>query len=450
MATRASARLRGSSLRTDTNAASNTDTSTSRISTRRGPARAARHTTSQDAVDKPPAPKRRKKELPSYLRRSDDEAQSDQNRHTFLGRMPPEILTEISKHSTIDAAVCLALTCKLALALLGTQWLTLHRGYVKGRGRTDVSWHDLQATDFETDHALQGRVPFLELLLRDLREPGHKLCNRCEVIHPPLKPPAEHTVTKWTKGCEGNFIDYLPHSMGGGYNILLAHIVSAFERRDFERSDFERTPIDGKSSTEYLAGNLQIPHPQLRYHFSTTADWVNGNLILRHKYQFSRLPEADMHSSSITRMPFRLCPHQATTDQVPPKSRYLPDQRGIGPLLLYSIETGMAGSKRSWSYNRSLYRPPTSREQKQMDMDIIAGGNGFTFKCDKCPTKWRVLPAQPEQFTIEAFHCFGKDWVSVIPHFRSFLRRSGPTLGMKKRNDEWWSTGWYFPDFEIE
>ncbi|KAK7926725.1 hypothetical protein PG985_003723 [Apiospora marii] len=405
---------------------------TSRVSTAMGSKRARQSSPAQDATDQPAQPKRRKKETPSYLCRSDNEIASDPNRLTFLGKLPPEILMEVANASPITAAVCLMLTCKLALASLGTQWWTRYLELVKS-GQRD-----------QTIYA--NHVSFLESLCRDIRYPNYNFCVRCTALHTDLKPPAEHVKTRLTQSCQGHSIDYLPRGLNGGYNLLLAHISNAFNH----------TLLDarGRRCLDYLAGNYQMSNANLRCTINTTAAWVKGNLILRHKYIFTAATGSCLDSGDILNLPLRLCPHQSTSRQEPPPSRYLPDKQRNGPLLTKSIlppsSTGL--------YSPQEFRKPTTLEQKQLVS--ASGDDTFLFKCQKCPTKWRVAhgyldaekkkPKELQKIKLSSFHCFGSSYNKAYTYFPRLVRREGVNLGTGRRNDEWWSEGKTVPDFKVE
>ncbi|KAK8128850.1 hypothetical protein PG984_009958 [Apiospora sp. TS-2023a] len=409
----------------------NTSTSQPSVSTsQRGRKRACQNSPPQETMDQPAQPQRKKKkETPSYLCRSDNDIASDPNRHTFLGRLPPEILMEVANVSPITTAVCLTLTCKLALATLGTQWWTRYLTLVK-QGQRD-----------ETIYA--NHVLFLKLLCQDVKPSEYEFCLLCTALHAPLKPPAEHVKTKLTQSCQGHYIDYLPRGPNGGYNLLLAHIATAFERKF----------LDAKYSLEHLAGTHHMSNANLRYTMTTTADWVKDNLILRHEYIFNAPPGSYLDPGDILNLPLRLCPHQSTSRQPPPRSRYLNDKKLNAPLLTRSILSTF------WEglYKDKEFRAPTQLEEIQMS---TVNQDGFLFACSKCPTKWGVAHShldhenkkrkQPQQITLTAFHCFGKTFAKASKYFPAFVRRAGSTLGAGKRNDEWWSEGRTFPHFEVE
>lgn len=339
---------------------------------------------------------------------------------------------QVANVSPITNAVCLTLTCKLALTALGTQWWTRYLELVKSGQRDEAIY---------TNHVL-----FLKSLCRDMRYPNYTFCLRCTALHTPLKPPAEHVKTRLTQSCQGRSIDYLPRGLNGGYNLLLAHIFTAFNQSVLDAR--------GKRSLDYLAGTYQMSNANLRCTITTTAAWVKDNLILRHKYTFTAATGSFLNPEDILNLPLRLCPHQSTSKQKPPLSQYLPDKQRNAPLLTQSI---LPPSPKGL-YKPQEFRKPTTLEQKQLLS--ASGDNTFLFKCQKCPTKWRVAHGylgtekkkqeELQKIKLSCFHCFGSSFHKASKYFPWFVRREGFTLGAGKRNDEWWSEGRTFPSFDVE
>ncbi|KAK8043032.1 hypothetical protein PG994_013515 [Apiospora phragmitis] len=347
------------------------------------------------------APKRTKKqEVPqSYLCRSDGEIMSDTNRLTFIGKLPTEVLIEIAELAPLNATVCLTLTCKLVLAALGTQWWTKHSDLTKENGRR--VWSSISA---EPMLSSAGRMPLLRLLYRDMGNSHYELCESCVSLHAPPDPPAWHTPTELSKTCQGGYINYLP-----GYNLLLAHLATAFERK-------ASIP---EVSTVYLAGRQDT--------FTTTASWIDGNLILRHGFLVSTYP---------TDLPIRLCPHHTTATDIVTKIQGCPHKRRQ-PLLLYSILRAI------WSPNNAVAWPsgrifhPSRSVEREQPTEVARDGS-VLYKCEGCPTKWRVTHnktggCHASNFTLTAFHCFGKDLNTASRYFAWFNLRHGWELGMDRR-----------------
>ncbi|OTA63153.1 hypothetical protein K449DRAFT_381655 [Hypoxylon sp. EC38] len=374
------------------------------------------------------------KASPSYLQRSENEASSDTNQKTRLFALPREIIQEISSHLPIESAICLTLTCKLALHILGTSCWEDER--IRKRWVRD------------SITALVPRTSFLELLHRDVEGAGLEFCKACNTLHPPLKRPSEHRQTKLTKYCWGQvaIIDYLPQGEDGlGYSLVFYHIKEAMAS----------TPPDSSTPIDDLSGSFKVPHPHLNYTVSSSARRINGNLILRHDYQFSPLSSmTPLKVTDILDLPFRICPHQTTSRDTPPENRYIKTAKLNGPLFTHSIVSAFPTSKRTGVPKTSAFRPPTSLETKQMAS--ADNGEDVIFKCRSCPTKWQVKYAggnkrdEGEKLVVTAFHCFSKEIYSAARSWRSFVRREGGLLGEGKRNSEFWSQGKTYPDFKIE
>ncbi|KAK8080979.1 hypothetical protein PG997_008797 [Apiospora hydei] len=155
---------------------------------------------------------------------------------------------------------------------------------------------------------------FLKLLCGDLLRSDYDLCVRCATLHPPLQPPTKHVETQLTRFCQGHYIDYLPRGPDNGYNFLLSHIATAFEQKAF----------DPQFAVSHLARKFQIQHGQVQYTLSTTADWIDGNLILRHDHQFGPFLEKTFLDDYLGTYPLRVCPHQSTTSESMTKRLFHP------------------------------------------------------------------------------------------------------------------------------
>ncbi|KAK8052423.1 hypothetical protein PG993_003808 [Apiospora rasikravindrae] len=361
------------------------------------------------AAEEARAVKRRKKETFAYF--CDGYDQIDPNRSTFLGKLPPEVLMEITDFAPISTTVCLTLTCKLAVIVLGRQWWARYRKYVK---------QGSHAGDPIYDH----HRFFLQLLCRDAKHSEYELCARCNVLHPPLKPPTNHIETKLTKSCQGRSIDYRLRSQGGRYNLLLAHVTTAFKLKAF----------DAQFAVSHLAGADMYRNYYHQCDISTRADWINGNLILRHEYRFSPIHGHDIGVFSILDRPLRLCPHQYTQEEDPPESHGPPDPRhgrhtriptaATPNIIADSILSAFGRSPRP----RHPNRPVTLEEKEQLG---AAKGNAkYLFSCPRCPTKWRVAYEDigemgAKQCTVTFFHCFGKDILEARRHFPWLVQRTG-------------------------
>ncbi|KAI1445267.1 hypothetical protein F5Y02DRAFT_128368 [Annulohypoxylon stygium] len=371
------------------------------------------------------------KPVPSYLQRSDADATSDPNQGSLLFAFPREIIREISSFLPLESLICLTLTCKLALHVLGTS-----------------SWKDELITKrWGTDDATRSmpRLNFIKLLGRDVEELGIVPCEACNTLHLPLKKPSEHRQTKLTKYCWGQFaiVEYLPQNeVGLGYSLVFDHIKHVMAS----------TPDDSNSPIDYLAGSFQVPHPYLNYTVSSSARRINRNLVLRHDYCFTSAKQS-LKAADILELPFRICPHQTTCTDQSTASRYMRDWISNGPLFTHSIASAFPTAPKAKTAKTSVFRKPTVQEQRQMTS--ANQDRDFIFKCRSCPTKWRVRYTGGggnvrDELTVSVFHCFSKELYSAANSWRWFVRREGHVLGKGKRNSEFWSVGRTYPDFAIE
>lgn len=147
----------------------------------------------------------------SYLQRSHE---NDPNRRIRLLNLAAEVFKEITSWLEPDSLTCLSLTCTAVLDIVGRDsW---------------IECHSKQQCYDPTKHSwLNFRSPLIPLLGRDAQH--LTVCNVCLALHPQIKPPREHRVTKLTKHCFGQWsvIDYLPNDKLGGYHLLWEHIPEA-------------------------------------------------------------------------------------------------------------------------------------------------------------------------------------------------------------------------------
>ncbi|KAI0833939.1 hypothetical protein F5Y06DRAFT_181572 [Hypoxylon sp. FL0890] len=371
--------------------------------------------------------------VPSYLQRSEADASSDTNRKTLFVVFPCEIIQEILSYLRLESVICLTLTCKLALHVLGTS--SWEDETIRKRRRRDPPTK------------LVPRRSFLELLSRDVEGTGWVFCKACNTLHPPPKRPSEHHKTKLTKCCWGpdGIVDYLPQGEDGlGYSLVWPHIKVAMTS----------TSLDSTEPIDYLSGSFLVPHPYLNYTVSSSARRVNGNLILRHDYNFSPLlPEPPLKATDIIDLPFRICPHQTTSRDPPPENNYT-DSKLNGPLLTHSIVSAFPVSKRTNAPESDAFRKPTPVESRLM----ASAGNDeeIIFRCRFCPTKWRVAYARGnksdrrDELIVAVFHCFYKQLSSAARYWHWFVRREGVSLGRERRNSEFWSPGRFYRDFKMD
>ncbi|KAI5922641.1 hypothetical protein F4810DRAFT_672092 [Camillea tinctor] len=391
-----------------------------------------RKTVVQNQDPNPRTPKSKSKNpLPSYLIWSESNVLTDPNRHTWLFDFPVEIVQRVASFLPLESTVCLTLSCKLALHILGTtSWTT---DSIRKR------WHR------DPDSGEVHRTHLIELLSRDVKDLGIKSCTRCNTLHPPLKKPNEHQYTPLTKYCWGQnaVIDYLPQGLNGtGYGLVLEHIKHVLNS----------TLPDSSSPIEYLSGWYQAPNPRFHYSISSSGRYVNRNIIIQRDHIFQPLSaKTSVRVEDILNLPLRICPHQSTTIEEPPESRYLSDNRRNGPLLTWTVITAFPLSKRPRVLKSGGFRDPTALEQRMMSE--ADRGLDVTYRCRSCATKWRVEYGPNSNsggLRISVFHCFYKELYTASVAWTHLVRREGRLLGKDKRNSEFWSRSKSSPDFRID
>jgi hypothetical protein len=143
----------------------------------------------QEIAQKGKGKKRAKNKQPSYLQRS-HEAENDPNHDIRLLNLPRDIFDEITTWLQPDALICLSLTCKEILNIVGRESWTECRSKRQYWDQTKRSW-------------INFRHSLIPLLGRDA--PHLMVCDTCMTLHPPPKPPREHRETKLTKHCFGQW-----------------------------------------------------------------------------------------------------------------------------------------------------------------------------------------------------------------------------------------------------
>ncbi|KAI1502925.1 hypothetical protein F5X99DRAFT_377003 [Biscogniauxia marginata] len=420
------------STRNDSRVQKSKDSTSNPASNRRSLRANIRHENVQGQVQKHRAPRTKtKKPQHSYLLWSETDVSLDTNRKAWLLALPREIVQKIASHLPPESTICLTLSCKLALHILGT-----------------ASWTDDSIRQrWSRDPGTRGehRASFIELLSRDLKPLGFEPCARCNTLHPPLKKPSEHRYAQLTKYCWGQSaaIDYLPQGVDGtGYGLVLEHIIHTLDS----------TSPESTSPIEYLSGSYEVPSPAFNYTISSCGRRVNGNLIIQHDYAFRPLsPKTPLKAVDILSLPLRICPHQSTTTEAPPQNRYLTDNRRNGPLLTHAIASAFPASKRVGIAKAASFRDPTALEQQMMS--AADGSKDVTYRCRACPTKWKVeygRGSNGDELKIGVFHCFYRELYVACRTWPCFVRREGYLLGKDTRNSEFWSRSKSSPDFKIE
>ncbi|OJJ08572.1 hypothetical protein ASPVEDRAFT_156198 [Aspergillus versicolor CBS 583.65] len=364
--------------------------------------------------------RRSPKPAPTYMQRSQTDIDTDPNINITLLRLPREMFDEIVAYLPLPAKVCLSLSCKAAAHVLHpwtTTWFLLRRS-------TQINHRTFDRT-------------LCDLLQRD--HPELQFCPRCEVLHPPLKPPHAHRITKFTKLCLGQTasMDYWPQMPTGGYSIIFPHIEQAFQKP----SGVQSTPID------MFAGDFTAHLESTDYRLISSASWIERGLVLKQEYRL-RSSTGLLKAVDVTSLPFRICAHLSTTTSTPPESRHTKRQVPNGPLLTHAISTAFPENLRLGVASPKTFRPPSPAEQAQI---AASAQKGHIWRCRSCPTKFRVeYSGSSNELLVTAWHFFGKELYKALEYWKMFVRREGTTLGPKTRNSEFFVLSRGIPDFAIE
>lgn len=296
------------------------------------------------------------------------------------------------------------------------------------------------------------RNGFIELLARDWGD-ILDFCERCDTLHPPLPPARSHRETKLTKWCLGQeaMIDYLPGDATHGYNPVFVHIANAMgESQDFASKGAVGPLIDT------MSGSFTITKGSLAWSLDSSAQRVDGNLLIKHVQTFRSLTRKSVGVSDLLALPIRLCPHQSTTRTTPKPSLnlrgsyYWSGQPKIveqnGRLLTHAIASTFPVSAQQ-AIDMTSLKPLTSTEQAQVS--AAEAGEDIHWRCRACPTKYRVQRLG-NAIKITSWHSFGRDLYHASKYWRMQVRRTGTSLGRDKRNDEWWSPSRTVADFICE
>lgn len=385
--------------------------------------RSGQQPSSLPPVKAPMARRARKPPALAFLARPQDIINADPNRQHRLFSLPKELLEQIACHLPLPSIICLTLTCKEAAEFIGTEsW---------ARYKKEKQW-------------LMDTAQFHELLARDW---GDILdyCARCNTLHPPLQPPRSHRETNLTKWCFGQdaMIDYLPQDAVHGYNPLFVHIANAME----ESKEFATKGCNG-SLIETLSGEFTITKRSMSWRLITSAQRIDGNLVLRHVHTIQNTTSGSLDGSDLLNLPIRLCPHQSTAKQVPERSRYIRGRCSeINGRLLSQVITSALPSAAQQKVDLSSLKDLVPSEQAQWTENQQKAG--AIWRCRSCLTKYRVQYSA-NQLLITTWHSFGRDLYHASKYWKWVVRRTGTTLGTDKRNDEWWSPSRTVPDFVCE
>jgi hypothetical protein len=333
-----------------------------------------------------------------------------------------ELFTHITTFLPPEALVCLSLTCKLALQYIGPE-----------------CWRHPEIRKRQ----YYCRRHLLQCLMQD-KPQDLTYCTHCNTLHPPLKPPRTHRVTKLTKICMSQWAgaDYFcqvrDEEQEGGYSLLHPHIQEVFDKRETDASAIDI--LSGQYSTS--------THAAFNYDLLSSASWIDSRLVLQHTHLFRPKARAPVKLADVLALPVRLCPHNSTTTARAESARYVGTHRTNAPLLTHAITTAFPPKQRTGVPKTSALRDAAPLDQKQMDR--ADAGEDVVWKCRGCPTKFKVTMENDGALKIATWHCFGADLLRANKYWEWFVRREVSNLGADKRNSEYWfSAGRSIPDFKV-
>ncbi|KAK4223386.1 hypothetical protein QBC38DRAFT_373189 [Podospora fimiseda] len=400
----------------------------------------------QTSKQQPSRKKTNRKQLPPVLNPG-----SPTSNCPLLEILPPELLNHINSFLTPTAQACLTLTCKAALHILGKEsW----SGCRERTGPVQIVTWGLYPRTYTPLNPVRQQL--LYLLARDF---SAEYCKTCDTLHPPLRLPQEHTITAATAKCFDRkaVIDYLPFSSGykTGYSLVWNHIqqaMGAFKSR-----------AGNKAEMDYLGSECQttVYPAKLVYKLSSSSKKIRGNLVLKHEHKFQALEgHGPLLPHKVLNLPLRICPHQSTG----PEHRTMYSW-GLGmpelnrPFFTFSIQKAFPDQYQEVDQNKK-FRKPTPSERKNMDA-LELGQEGLVFKCQYCPTKWKV-DHDGQELKVTAWHCFYLDvetaknvWPLFVRNVEPWYRNASRYQNITYRNCEY-ITGRYsrmqvsFKDFQIE
>ncbi|KAL4969455.1 F-box protein [Aspergillus stella-maris] len=385
---------------------------------------------------------------PSYLHCTPTEITHDTNIYLRLFNLPRELFDEIISHLTPISTASLSLTCKTALGVLGTS-----------------SWaHTGPST---RPYYQRDGLSLQALIQKD--NPDLTLCYICNVLHPSMKPPAAHRMTKWTRRCLGSgaFMDYWPLCGEGGYHLAYEHIEEVFAKKPKGPSKRKKgnssallartLPVDllkGDFTTKLSTGGVKGKGSgsKVTYRLASSAYWINDNLVLKQEHRVSSAtPKSPLQAGTITSLPFRVCAHLTTSTAPTPESQRTSHHEPNGSLLTRAIVSAFPVTRTGGlsPENPDTFRPPCPSEKRQIDLG--SGKKDFIWACRACPTKFRVThnPSIGE-LVVTAWHCFGKGPPQAKKYWKWFVRRENAVLGPKNRNSEYYVFDKSVPNFLVE
>lgn len=350
------------------------------------------------------------------------ESAPDPNATTILLRQPREIFLLIAGHLPIESLVCLSLTCKGVLQIVGR-----------------ACWESPDIRKRSLRYHNEPRHNLMQCLARDAG-PHLTFCDICTTMHPPLLAPNSHCQTRSTTKCMGQWghIDYFPQVKNDvespGYSLVYPHVESVFVN---------------PSSLDSLVGTFTADTTGFTYRLASGAAWVKGNLVLQHMHYFTpKFGSSPLRPEDIVNLPLQICPHQSTTTATPTRSAHTANRTANGPLLTHAIATAFPPGQ-SLGILRSIntLRTPTPLEMKQISNARMQ--EDFIWNCRGCTTKFRA-ELENGSLLITTWHCFGSDLFHAVKYWKWLVRREAHNLGPGKRNSEFWYPSRTVPDFPIQ
>lgn len=342
----------------------------------------------------------------------------DPNANSILFRLPREIFLLVAGFLPVESLICLSLTCKGALQVIGRE-----------------CWESPDIRKRSIRFYNEARWNLIQCLARD-SGPRLTKCDFCTSLHPHMLPPKLHCKTGRTKKClsEWGLIDYFPQVKsdveGPGYSLVYPHIQCVF---------------DDPSTLDHLVGNFTADNAKLTYRLASGAAWVNGNLILQHMHYFTP-KSGPLRPEDILNLPLQICPHHSTTTGAPTRSLHTPNRAANGPILTHAIATVFPPGHQTNVPSPSVFRAPTPLEKKQIQLAAI---EPVIWNCRGCTTKFRV-ELENESLLITSWHCFGSNLFHAVKYWKWMVRREAFNLGPGKRNSEFWYPSRTVPDFPLQ
>jgi hypothetical protein len=241
---------------------------------------------------------------------------TDPNQQICLFSIPRETVQDIASTLPLASSVCLTLTCKHALEIVGT-W----------------PWRDIK----KEERWSPSKGELFNLLTRDWGTDIWDFCVRCNTLHPPLPPPRSHRRSKLTLYCfcQDAMIDYLPQDDVHGYGPIFPHIISALER-----SQNHAAKNSSGQAIALLSGDFTISKPRFTWRLVSLGRRIDGNLIFKHVHTFEPTSQQGLQVADLLALPICLCPHQSTTTMKPPQpSMHIESVETNGPQLTHAINS---------------------------------------------------------------------------------------------------------------